>query len=139
MAARFDGSIDTGRCRLNEEGSSEITLEIDASSADRPAWPQPCGHGTDPADVVLNGAVIGNVDAAAWVADSGLKAKPKSLGLIDGVGNCPKEEDQGCNRDGDSTDDRGPTGNCIQHDHPVRLGECRPAVVLVACMRCRRR
>ena len=122
MAARLDGSIDTGRCRLNEEGSSEIALEIDTSSADRPAWPQPCGHGPDPTNMVFDRAVIGNVDAAAWVADSGLKAKPKSLRLIDGVGNCPKEEDQGSNRDGHGADDRGPTGNCIQHDHPVRLG-----------------
>ena len=31
-------------------------------------------------------------------------------------------------------------GTCIQHDHPVRLGECRPAVALVAYIgecRCR--
>ena len=40
MAAWFDGSIDAGRCRLNEEGSSEIALEIDTFGADRPAWPQ---------------------------------------------------------------------------------------------------
>jgi len=139
MAARFDGSIDIGRCRLNEEGSSEIALGIDASGADRPAWPEACGHGTDPADVVLNGAVVSYVDAAAWVTDSGLEAKPKSLGLTDGGGHRPKEEDAGSNRNGNGADDRGPTGNCIQHDHPVRLGECRPAVTLVACIRERRR
>ena len=141
MAARFDGSIDIGRCRLNEEGSSEIALGIDASGADRPAWPEACGHGTDPADVVLNGAVVSDVDAAAWVTDSGLEAKPKSLGLTDVGGHRPKEEDAGSNRNGNGADDRGPTGNCIQHDHPVRLGECRPAVALVACIRechCRR-
>ena len=40
MAAWFDGSIDAGRCRLNEEGSSEIALGIDTFGADRPAWPQ---------------------------------------------------------------------------------------------------
>ena len=139
MAARFDGSIDTGRCCLNEEGSSEIALEIDAFGADRPAWPQVCGHGSDSTDAVLDRAVVGDVDAAAWVIDSGLKAKPEPLGLIDGLGDCPKEEDQGCDRDGDSAEDSGPVGNCIQHDHPVRLGECRPAVTPVACMRCRRR
>ena len=139
MAARFDGSIDIGRRRLNEEGSSEIALGIDASGADRPAWPEACGHGTDPADVVLNGAVVSDVDAAAWVTDSGLEAKPKSLGLADGGGHRPKEEDAGSNRNGNGADDRGPTGNCIQHDHPVRLGECRPAVTLVACIRERRR
>ena len=132
MAAWFDGSIDAGRCRLNEEGSSEIALGIDTFGADRPAWPQVCGHGTDSADVVLNGAVVGDVDAAAWVADGRLKAKLEPLGLIDGVGNCPKEEDQGCDCDGDGTDDRGPVGGCIQHDDPVRLGECAPAAAPVA-------
>ena len=135
MAARFDGSIDAGRCCLNKEGSSEIALGIDASGADRPAWPQVCGHGTDSAEVVLNGAVVGDVDAAAWVTDGRLKAKPESLGLADGDGHRPEEEDAGSNRDRDSADDRGPVGNCIQHDHPVRLGECRPAVALVACIR----
>ena len=135
MTARFDGSIDTGRCRLNEEGSSEIAFGIDTSGADRPAWPQVCRHGTDSADVVLNGAVVSDVDAAAWVADGRLKAKPESLGLADGGGHRPEEEDAGSNRDRDSADDCGPTGNCIQHDHPVRLGECRPAVALVACIR----
>ena len=122
MAARFDGSIDAGRCRLNEEGSSEIALGIDTFGADRPAWPQVCGHGTDSADVVLNGAVVGDVDAAAWVADGWLKAKPESLGLADGGGHRSEEEDAGSNCDGDGADDRGPVGNCIQHDHPVRLG-----------------
>lgn len=135
MTARFDGSIDTGRCRLNEEGSSEIAFGIDTSGADRPAWPQVCRHGTDSADVVLNGAVVSDVDAAAWVADGRLKAKPESLGLADGGGHRSEEEDAGSNRDGNGADDRGPTGNCIQHDRPVRLGECRPAVALVACIR----
>ena len=120
MAARLDGSIDAGRCCLNEEGSSEIALGIDAFGTDRPAWPQVCGHGTDS-------------------ADGRLKAKPESLGLADGGGQRSEEEDAGCDHDGDSADDRGPVGDCIQHDHPVRLGECRPAVALVACMRCRRR
>lgn len=132
MAARFDGSIDAGRCRLNEEGSSEIALGIDAFGTDRPAWPQVCGHGTDSTDAVLDRAVVGDVDAAAWVADSRLKAKPESLGLIDGLGDCPKEEDQGCDRDGDGADDRGPVGGCIQHDRPVRLEECAPAAAPVA-------
>ena len=139
MAARLDGSIDAGRCCLNEEGSSEIALGIDAFGTDRPAWPQVCGHGTDSADVVFDRAVVGDVDAAAWVADGRLKAKPESLGLADGGGQRSEEEDAGCDHDGDSADDRGPVGDCIQHDHPVRLGECRPAVALVACMRCRRR
>lgn len=137
VAARLDSLVD---CRPYGEDSkrlSEIALGIDASGADRPAWPQVCGHGTDSADVVLNGAVVGDVDAAAWVADSRLKAKPEPLGLIDGLGDCPKEKDQGCDRDGDSAEDSGPVSGCIQHDHPVRLGECRPAVALVACMRCR--
>ena len=81
MAAWFDGSIDAGRCRLNEEGSSEIALGIDTFGADRPAWPQVCGHGTDSADVVLNGAVVGDVDAAAWVADGRFQTKPEPFGL----------------------------------------------------------
>ena len=132
MAARFDGSIDTGRCRLNEEGSSEIAFGIDAFGADRPTWPQVCRHGTDSADVVLNGAVVGDVDAAAWVADGRLKAKPESPGLADGGGHRSEEEDAGSNRNGNGADDRGPVGDCIQHDHPVRLGECRPAVAPVA-------
>ena len=122
MAAWFDGSIDAGRCRLNEEGSSEIALGIDTFGADRPAWPQVCGHGTDLADVVLNGAVVGDVDTAARVADGRLKAKPESLGLADGGGHRPEEEDAGSNRDGNGADDRGPTGNCIQHDRPVCFG-----------------
>lgn len=122
MAARFDGSIDTGRCRLNEEGSSKIALGIDASGADRPAWPQVCGHGTDSAEVVLNGAVVGDVDAAAWVADGRLKAKPESLGLADGGGHRSEKENAGSDCDGDGADDRGPAGNRIQHDRPVRLG-----------------
>ena len=136
MAARFDGSIDAGRCRLNEEGSSEIAFGIDAFGTDRPAWPQPCGHGTDSADVVFDRAVVSDVDAAAWVADGRLEAKPESPRFIDGVGNCPNEKDNGGDRNGDSADDRGPVGNCIQHDRPVRLGECRPAVALVACVGC---
>ena len=132
MAARFDGSIDAGRCRLNEEGSSEITLGVDASGADRPAWPQVCGHGTDSTDAVLDRAVVSDVDAAAWVADGRLKAKPESLGLADGGGHRSEEEDQGSDRNGNGADDRGPVGGCIQHDHPVRLGECRPAAAPVA-------
>ena len=132
MTARLDGSIDIGRCCLNEEGSSEIALGIDASGADRPAWPQVCGHGTDSADVMLNGAVVGDVDAAAWVADGRLKAKPESLGLADGGGHRSEEEDASSNCDGDSTDDRGPVGNCVQHDRPVRLGDCRPAAAPLA-------
>ena len=91
-----------------------------------------CGHGSDSTDAVLDRAVVGDVDAAAWVADGRLKAKLEPLGLIDGVGNCPKEEDQGCDCDGDGTDDRGPVGGCIQHDDPVRLGECAPAAAPVA-------
>ena len=132
MAARLDGSIDTGRCCLNEEGSSEIALGIDASGADRPAWPQACGHGSDSTDAVLDRAVVSDVDAAAWVADGRLKAKPESLGLADGGGHRSEEEDQGSNCDGDSTADSGPTGNCIQHDHPVRLGEWRLAAAPLA-------
>ena len=139
MAARFDGSIDAGRCRLNEEGSSKIALGIDVSGADRPAWPQVCGHGTDSADVVLNGAVVGDVDAAAWVVDGRLKAKPESLGLADGGGHRSEKEDAGSNRNGNGADNRGPVGGCIQHDRPVCLEECAPAAALVACMRCRRR
>ena len=122
MAARFDGSIDTGRCRLNEEGSSEIALGIDTFGADRPAWPQVCGHGTDSADVVLNGAVVSDVDAAAWVADGRLKAKPESLGLAYGGGHRSEKKNAGSNRNGNGADDRGPTGNCIQHDRPVCFG-----------------
>lgn len=122
MAAWFDGSIDAGRCCLNEEGSSEIALGIDAFGVDRPAWPQVCGHGTDSADVVLNGAVVGDVDAAAWVADGRLKAKPESLGLVDGGGHRSEEEDAGRNRNGNGADNRGPVGGCIQHDRPVCFG-----------------
>lgn len=132
MTAGLDSLVD---CRpYGEDGKrlSEIAFGVDAFGADRPAWPEACGHGTDSADVVLNGAVVGDVDAAAWVADGRLKTKPESLGLIDGVGDCPKEEDQGCDCDGDGTDDRGPVGGCIQHDDPVRLGECAPAAALVA-------
>ena len=110
VAARLDGSIDAGRCRLNEEGSSEIALGIDASGVHRPQWSQLCGHDPDSTDVVLDRTVVGNVDAAAWVADGRLKAKPESLGLADGGGHRSEEEDAGSNCDGDSTDDRGPTG-----------------------------
>jgi len=134
VAARLDSLVDCRPHGVDGERLSEIALGIDAFGTDRPTWPQVCGHGTDSADVVLHGGVLGDVDAAAWVADSGLKAKPEPLGLIDGLGDCPKEEDQGYDRDRDSADDRGPTGNRIQHDRPVRLGECRPAVALVACM-----
>ena len=132
VTARLDNLVN---CRPHSEYGkrlSEIALGIDAFGSDRPAWPQPCGHGTDSADVVLNGAVVSDVDAAAWVADGRLKAKPESLGLADGGGHRSEEEDAGSNCDRDSADDCGPTGNCIQHDHPVRLGECRPAVALVA-------
>ena len=139
VTARLDSLVDCRPHGVDGERLSEIALGIDTSGADRPTWPQVCGNGTDSADVVLNGAVVGDVDAAARVADGRLKAKPESLGLADGGGYRPEEEDAGSNRDGDSTDDRGPTGNCIQHGHPVRLGECRLAVAPVACMRCRRR
>ena len=122
VAARLDGCVDAGRCCLNEEGSSEIAFGVDTFGANRPAWPQVCGHGTDSADVVLNGAVVGDVDTAARVADGRLKAKPESLGLADGGGHRPEEEDAGSNRDGNGADDRGPTGNCIQHDRPVCFG-----------------
>lgn len=71
---------------------------------------------------MLNGAVVGDVDTAARVADGRLKAKPESLGLADGGGHRPEEEDAGSNRDGNGADDRGPTGNCIQHDRPVCFG-----------------
>lgn len=121
MAARFDGSIDTGRCRLNEEGPSEIALGIDAFGTDRPAWPQVCGHGTDSADVVFDRAVVGDVDAAAWVADGRLKAKPESLGLADGGGHRPEEEDDSGNRHRDCADDCGPVGNRAEHGDPVGL------------------
>ena len=139
VTARIDSLVDYRPHGEDGKRFSKITLGVDASGADRPAWPQVCGHGTDSADVVLNGAIVGDVDAAAWVADGRLKAKPESFGLIDSLGDCPKEEDQGCDRDGDSTADSGPVGGCIQHDRPVRLGECRPAVTPVACMRCCRR
>ena len=57
-------------------------MAIDAFGANRPAWPQVCGHGTDSAEVVLNGAVVGDVDAVAWVADGRLKAQ--GVGKVDG-------------------------------------------------------
>ncbi|GEM_PF-4011630 len=136
VAARLDGSIDAGRCRLNEEGASEIAFGIDAFGVHRPQWSQLCGHGPDSTDVVFDRAVVGNVDAAAWVADGRLKAKPESPRFIDGVGNCPNEKDNGGDRNGNGADDRSPTDNCIQHDRPVRLEECKPAVALVACVGC---
>ena len=139
VTARLDSLVDCRPHGVDGERLSEIALGIDTSGTDRPAWPQPCGHGTDSADVMVNGAVVSDVDAAARVADGRLKAKPESLGLADGGGHRPEEEDAGSNRDRDSADDCGPTGNCIQHDHPVRLEECAPAAALVACMRCRRR
>ena len=132
VTARIDSLVDYRPHGEDGKRFSKITLGVDASGADRPAWPQVCGHGTDSADVVLNGAVVSDVDAAAWVTDSGLEAKPKSLGLADGGGHRPEEEDAGSNRDGNGADDRGPTGNCIQHDRPVRLEECAPAAVPVA-------
>jgi hypothetical protein len=89
VAARLDGSIDAGRCRLNEEGSSEIALGIDSFGVHRPHWSQLCGHDPDSTDVVFDRTVVGNVDAAAWVADGRLEAKPESPRFIDGVGNCP--------------------------------------------------
>ena len=131
VTARLDSLVDCRPHGVDGERLSEIALGIDASGADRPAWPQPCGHGTDSTDAVLDRAVVSDVDAAAWVADGRLKAKPESLGLADGGGHRSEEEDQGSNRNGNGADDRGPVGNCIQHDHPVRLGECRPAVALV--------
>lgn len=132
MTAGLDGSVDRCPHGGDRERLSEIALGIDAFGADRPAWLQSCGHGADSTDVVLDRAVVGDVDAAAWVADGRLKAKLEPLGLIDGVGNCPKEEDQGSNRDGNGADDRGPVGGCIQHDRPVRLRECAPAAAPVA-------
>ena len=135
MAARLNSLVDCRPDGGDSKRLSEIALGIDSSGTDRPAWPQPCGHGARPADVVLDGAIVSDVDAAAWVADGRLKAKPESLGLADGGGHRSEEEDAGSNRDGNGADDRGPTGNCIQHDRPVRLGECRPAVALVACIR----
>lgn len=132
MTAGLDSLVN---CRPHSEDGkrlSEIALGIDTFGADRPAWPQVCGHGADSADVVFDRAVVGDVDAAAWVTDGRLEAKPKSLGLADGGGHRPKEEDAGSNRDGDSTDDRGPVGGCVQHDRPVRLEECAPAAALVA-------
>lgn len=137
VTARLDSLVDHRPHGVDGERLSEIALGIDASGADRPAWPQVCGHGTDSAEVVLNGAVVGDVDAAAWVADGRLKAEPESLGLADGGGHRSEKKDAGSNCDGDGADDRGPAGNRIQHDHPVRLGECAPAAALVACMRCR--
>lgn len=81
VTARLDSLVDCRPHGGDGERLSEIALGIDTSGADRPTWPQVCGHGTDSADVVLYRTVIGDVDAAAWVADSGLKAKPESLGL----------------------------------------------------------
>lgn len=134
MAARLDGCVDAGRCCLNEEGSSEIAFGVDTFGANRPAWPQVCGHNPDPTDVMFDRAVVGDVDAAAGIADGRLKAKPESPGFTDGVGDSSDEEDNGGDHNRDRTDNRGRTGNCIQHDHPVRLGERRPAMALVACM-----
>ena len=81
MTARLDSSIDCRSHGGDGERLSKIALGIDAFGADRAAWPEACGHGTDSADVVFDRAVVGNVDAAAWVADGRLKAKPESLGL----------------------------------------------------------
>lgn len=81
--------------------------------------------------MVFDRAVVGDVDAAAWVADGRLKAKPESLGLADSGGHRSEEEDAGSNRDRDGADDRGPVGGCIQHDRPVRLEECAPAAAPV--------
>ena len=134
VAARLDGCVDAGRCCLNEEGSSEIAFGVDTFGANRPAWPQVCGHNPDPTDVMFDRAVVGDVDAAAGIADGRLKAKPESPGFTDGVGDSSDEEDNGGDHNRDRTDNRGRTGNCIQHDHPVRLGERRPAMALVACM-----
>lgn len=122
MTARFDSLVDC--CPHGGDGKrlSEIALGIDAFGADRPAWSQVCRHSTDSTDVVLDRAVVGDVDAAAWVADSRLKAKPESLGLADGGGHRSEKEDAGCDRDRNGADDRGPVGGCIQHDRPVRLG-----------------
>ena len=123
MTARIDSLVDYRPHGEDGKRFSKITLGVDASGADRPAWPQVCGHGTDSTDAVLDRAVVSDVDAAAaWVADGRLKAKPESLGLADGGGHRSEDEDQGSDRNGNGADDRGPVGNCIQHDHPVRLG-----------------
>jgi len=74
VTARLDSLVDCRPHGGDSERLSEITLGVDAFGADRPTWPQVCGHGTDSADVVLNGAVVGDVNAAAWVADGRLKA-----------------------------------------------------------------
>lgn len=86
VTARLDSLVDHRPHGEDGKRFSKIALGINSFGADRPAWPQACGHGTDSADVVLNGAVVGDVDAAAWVADGRLKAKPESLGLADGGG-----------------------------------------------------
>jgi hypothetical protein len=81
VTARIDSLVDYRPHGEDGKRFSKITLGVDASGADRPAWPQVCGHGTDSADVVLNGAVVGDVDAAAWVADGRFQTKPEPFGL----------------------------------------------------------
>ena len=81
VAARLDSLVDHRPHGEDGKRFSKIALGIDAFGADRPAWPQVCGHGTDSADVMLNGAVVGDVDAAAWVADGRFQTKPEPFGL----------------------------------------------------------
>ena len=132
VTARLDSLVDCRPHGVDGERLSEIALGINPSGADRPPWPQVCGHGTDSADVVLNGAVVGDVDAAAWVADSRFQTKPEPFGLAYGGGDRSEKKNAGSNRDGNSTDDRGPVGGCMQHDDPVHLRECRPAAAPLA-------
>lgn len=95
VVAGLNGFVDTGRCRLNEEGFSENVLGIGAFGVHRPLWPRPCGHGLDPTDVVFDGAVVGDMDAVAWVADGWLQTKLGTFGLMDSRGLRPEEEKQG--------------------------------------------
>lgn len=86
VTARLDSLVDCRPHGVDGERLSEIALGIDAFGADRPAWPQVCGHGSDSTDAVLDRAVVSDVDPAAWIADGRLKAKPESLGLADSGG-----------------------------------------------------
>ena len=121
VTTRLDSLVDAGRCRFDDEGCSEIAFGIDAFGAHRPQWSRLCGHGPDSTDVVFDRAVVGNVDAAAWVAYRWLEGETEPSGLTDGGGHRPEEEDDSGNRNGDGADDRSPTGNRAEHGDPVGL------------------
>lgn len=105
MAARLNSLVDCRPDGGDSKRLSEIALGIDSPGTDRPAWPQPCGHGARPADEVLDGAIVSDVNATAWIAYRWLEGETEPSGLTDGGGHRPEEEEDSGNRHRDCADD----------------------------------